>query len=95
MKGRWILAGVFLLPALGAGYMTFLMWRAGDSGRWLFGVFTLFFLALAAMPLLPKPKPKPVTFTGTRFVPHWFMMLAVLAVAAIIGAAIIGAIFRH
>ncbi|MSU53845.1 MAG: hypothetical protein EXS41_10735, partial [Opitutaceae bacterium] len=48
MKGRWIWLVIFLLPAGGAGYMTWLSWQAGDSGKWLFGVFTLFFLALAA-----------------------------------------------
>ena len=95
MKGRWILTTVFLLLAIPAGYMTWLMWQAGDSGKWLFGVFTLFFLALATMPLLPKPKPKPVTFTSTRFVPHWFMMLAVLVLLGTIILAIVGAFLRH
>jgi hypothetical protein len=95
MKGRWILSTIALLPAIASGYMTWLMWQAGDSGKWLFGVFTLFFLALAATPLLPKPKPKPQTFTSTRFVPHWFMMLAVLVIAASILAAIVGAVLRH
>jgi uncharacterized membrane protein YedE/YeeE len=94
MKGRRILAAIFLLPALASGYMTWLLWRAGDSGQWLFGVFTLFFLALAALPLLPKSKPKPEATTGTRFVPHWFMMLAVLITVALIFTAIVGA-FRH
>ncbi len=95
MKGRQILAAVFLLLTAGAGYMTVLMWRAGDSGKWLFGVFTLFFLALAALPLLPKPKPKPEALTGTRFVSHWFMMLAILVLLGTIILGIIGAILRH
>ncbi len=95
MKGRRILAAVFLLPALGAGYMTLMMWQAGDSGKWLFGVFALFFLALAVAPLLPKPKPKPEALAGTRFVSHWFMMLAILVLVGCIILGIIGAILRH
>jgi hypothetical protein len=43
MKRRWLLPGVFLLPAIVAGYLTWLCWAADDSGKWLFGVFTVFF----------------------------------------------------
>jgi bacteriorhodopsin len=97
MKGRWIPSGVFLLLAIPGGYMTWLMWQAGDSGKWLFLVFTVFLLLMALAPFLPKgkAKPKPETFTSTRFVPHWFMMLAILVMAVSILAAIIGAILRH
>ena len=98
MKGGWILllCAFFLLPALAAGYMTWLTWRAGDDSRWLFGVCTLFFLLLAAAPLMPKLKPKPQPQTAsTRFVPHWFMMLAALAFVVSILAAIVGAILRR
>jgi hypothetical protein len=96
MKARQlILATIFLLPAIGAGYMTWLMWQAGDSGKWLFLVFTVFFALMALAPFLPKPKPKPQTFTSTRFVPHWFMMLAVLVLLLSIILAIVGAFLRH
>lgn len=99
MKVRWILAAVFLLPAIVSGYMTWLMWRAGDDGKWMFGVFALFFLLLAVAPLVPEfkrqPKPEPKPSTSTGFRPHWFMLLAVLAVAVIVVAAIIGAILRR
>lgn len=96
MKGRTILAAIFLLPAIVSGYMTRLMWQAGDSGKWLFGVFTLFFVLLTLTPILPKlrpPQPKPIT--STRFVPHWFMMLAVLVVLGTIILAIVNAILSH
>jgi uncharacterized membrane protein YfcA len=95
MIGRRILAAVLLLLALAAGYMTCLMWRAADSGKWLFGVFTLFFLVLAVVALSPKAKPQPETTATTRFVPHWFMMLAVLVIVLCILAGIISAVFRR
>ena len=98
MKGGWILllCAFFLLPALAAGYMTWLTWRAGDDSRWLFGVCTLFFLLLAAAPLMPKLRSKPpVQTASTRFVPHWFMMLAALVFVVSILAAIVGAILRR
>lgn len=91
MTGRRILAAVFLLPALGAGYMTWVTWRAGDSGQWLFGVFAVFFLLLTVALLGPeikrpaKPEPSP----DTRFAPHWFLLLAMLIVMAGLLAAII------
>ncbi len=93
MKLSWILPAVFLLCALGAGYMTWMMWQAGDSGIWFFGVFTVFFLLLLATPILPKLRSKPPPPpTSTRFVPHWFMMLAILVVVVGIILAIIGAV---
>ena len=97
MKGRRILAAVFLLPAIAGGYMTWLLWRAGDDGKWLFGVFSLFFLALAAAPLVPefKKKPPPEPSPDTRFAPHWFMLLAILVLLGVAVAAIVGAILRH
>ena len=96
MKRRWLLSAFFLLPALGAGYMTLLSWRTGDDGKWLFGVFTVFFVGLASAPHLPalKPKRPPDPPTSTRFVPHWFMLLAMLAAALAILATIVGAL-RH
>ena len=95
MIGRRIIATIFLLPAIGSGYLTWLLWQAGDSGKWLFLVFTLFFLLLVATPILPKLKSKPPPeSTSTRFGPHWFMMLAILVVAASVLAAIFEAILR-
>ena len=95
MKGRRILVAVFLLTAIGAGYMSLLLGRAGDSGKWLFGVFSLFFLFLAVVPLVPELKRKPEPVRQTRFVPHWFMLLAMLVVILGILAAISGAVLRR
>lgn len=97
MNGRRILAALFLLPAIAAGYMTWLMWQAGDSGKWLFLVFTVFFLLLAVAPLVPefRKKPPPEPPPNTRFVPHWFMLLAILALLGVAVAAIVGAVLRR
>ena len=94
MTGRRILAALFLLPALAAGYMTWMMVRAGDDGKWMFGVFTVFFILLGISPLLPelKPRKKPEPTPNTRFVPHWFMLLAILVVVVGIILAIIDAV---
>lgn len=94
MNGRKILAAIFLLPAMASGYMTWLMGRAGDDGKWLFGVFAAFFLLLTVAPLMPelKKKPPPEPSPNTRFVPHWFMLLAMLVVVVSIILAIIGAV---
>jgi hypothetical protein len=88
MKPRAILATVFLLIGLAAGWMAWLTWRAGEDGKWLFAVFAAFFLVLAAAPFLPasKKKPEPEKVLNTRFVPAWQMegmiLLALLAIVA-------------
>ena len=86
MKGRVILFVVFLIIGLAAGWMAWLMWRAGEDGNWLFGVFAAFFFLLAAAPFLPSPKKKPEKVLNTRFVPAWQMegmiLLALLAIVA-------------
>lgn len=94
MKGRRILAAVFLLPAIATGYATWVTWRAGEDGTWLFGVFTLFLLILAAVPLAPEfqPRPKPEPPHPTGFRPHWFMLLVVLALVGGVLNAIVRAI---
>ena len=97
MKIRWLVSAFFLLLALGAAYVAWRSGQAGDDGKWLFGVFAAFFLVLGFAPLAPKvrrqPQPEALP-TGTRFVPHWFMMLALVVFAAAILLLIIGA-FRH
>jgi hypothetical protein len=93
MMTRLILVVAFAIPALASAYMTWLTWRAGDDGKWLFTVFTVFFLLLVASPFLPqfKSKPKPES-ASTRFVPHWFMLLAALVLLGAIVVAIIGGV---
>lgn len=97
MNARRWLAGLFLLVAAPAGYLTWLMWRAGDSGQWLFGVFTLFFLLLAVTPLVPefgRRKEPRESDSSTRFVPHWFMLLAIVALLLSALLAIVAAVLR-
>ena len=96
MTVQRILVGVFLLVTGVAAYMTWLCWQAGNDSKWLFGAFTAFFLFLGAAPLLPKAKPakKIEAITSTRFVPHWFMMLAVLVLLLIVVAGIVGVLKR-
>ncbi len=97
MNGRRILAGLFFLVALSSGYVTWLTWRAEESSIWLFAVFTAFFVLLAIASLVPefKRQPQAKPSAATRFVPHWFMMLAVLIIVVSVLAAIIGAFLRH
>ncbi len=94
MKARHLLALLFALPAVGSAYLAWLLWRENDSGKWLFLVFAAFFGLLAATPWLPKGKPKPAP-TSTRFVPHWFMMLAILVVVGVVFAAIVSSVWRR
>ena len=98
MKTRWLVSVLFLIPAAGAGYITWLSWCSGDDGKWLFGVFTAFFLVLSAAPFLPKskrPPPLDAPSTGTRFVPHWFMLLAFLVSAVVVIAALTRVFLWH
>lgn len=97
MKARWLVPVIFLIPAGGAGYMTWLSWEAGEDSKWIFGVFTVFFLLIALVPFLPSLKSKPASepSPNTRFVPHWFMLLAILAMGAAAVFAVVGAILRR
>lgn len=92
MNERRILAAVFLLLAIGAGYLTLLLWQADESGKWLFLVFAVFFLCLAAAPFLPATKPKPAPPPPTGFVSHRFMTLVMVVIVLAILAAIVSAI---
>jgi MFS family permease len=86
VKGRTILAAGFLLISLAAGWMAWMMWRAGEDSKWVFGVFAVFFFIFAAAAFLPAPKKEPKKVLNTRFVPAWQMegmiLLALLAIVA-------------
>ena len=90
---RWIEA-----PAMHrTGAVSRWLHRQLQGRKWLFGVFAAFFLVLGFAPLAPKVRRQPqpeVLPTGTRFVPHWFMMLALVVFAGAILLIIVGA-FRH
>lgn len=97
MKARWILAGGLLLAAGGAGYMAWLSWRAEDDGRWLFGVFALFFgvLAAAALRQTSPAAPPAVSRTSSGFAPHWQVLLVTLGMVAAFIAAVVTALLRR
>ena len=90
-KRIWFMA-LFMTPALAAGYMAWLMWRANDDGKWLFIVFASFFLALGISPFLPKSRRQkeeekvPTTrFAGAWVLPFWLMILVGALVLAVLG----------
>jgi len=95
MRARLLVSALLLVPGLAAGYMTWISWRAGDEGKWIFAAFTAVFVipAIAALFPRPAPKPEPQT-TGTRFAPHWALMLATLCLAIVILYAIGSALWR-
>lgn len=99
MKNRRLVPVMFLLPAAGAGYMTWLSWQAGDDGRWFFGVMAVFFLLLAFTPFIPPrkktPAAEPPAPPDTRFGPPWFMLLAIVTVGTIAGLALVNTLFSR
>ena len=79
-------------------YMSFLAYRLGDSSAFLFAGFGLFsggFFIASVIRIVAKRtndklsrEPKPVSF-----VPHWFMMAAIIIAGIVILAAILIPIF--
>jgi uncharacterized membrane protein YfcA len=93
MKSRWFVAALFGLPMIAAGTMAWLLWRVRDDGRWLFTVFTVFFLAIAFAPFLSARRRQTNEKHGanTRFASAWVLPLyltvagGLLVVAALVG----------
>jgi len=97
VKVRWLLMVLLLVPAVAAGYITVVTWQGDDDSKWVFGVFTVFFLSLALIPLVPpskRPKSRPETL-NTRFVPHWFLEGAIVVVVVVVLASLLRAIFAR
>ncbi|HSY53569.1 MAG TPA: hypothetical protein VK785_03930 [Opitutaceae bacterium] len=92
MKGRTLLAAVFFAIGLAAGWMAWLTWKADADGKWLFGVFAVFFFILAAAPFLPASKKKkaPVEARGTSFAPAWWLPVATLMLLGLLVLGLIG-----
>ncbi len=76
MKAKGIFAGVFGLAGLAAAYLAVITWSAEGGAGWLFAVFALLLFLLAVGIVAPAKKPDPPK--PTKFVPHWFLMLAIL-----------------
>jgi uncharacterized membrane-anchored protein YitT (DUF2179 family) len=100
--GIWIVIIVLGIGTLGSFYMTFLAAKDGDSrGAWLFASFGLLFgipLFIFGIKAMAKRKaffktiderisgnPEP----RTGFVPHWFMMAAIILTVLVIVASIL------
>ncbi|MFA6011127.1 MAG: hypothetical protein WC799_14175 [Desulfobacteraceae bacterium] len=97
---RWIAVIAGGICSTLSFYMAFLAFNVGDSGVYLFSAFGLFFCALllaAVIPIMAKHSnffrkiserlsgpPRPVTF-----VPHGFIMAAIITTAVVILAAIL------
>jgi hypothetical protein len=105
--GIWILGIVLGIGALGSFYMTILAAKDGDSsGAWLFAGFGLLFgtplfvFGIKAMAkrkaffktiderISGKPEPRP------GFVPHWFMMAAIILMGLVIVVSILIKVIR-
>jgi hypothetical protein len=105
--GIWVLTIVLGICAFGSFYMTFLAAKDGDSsGAWLFASFglllgtPLFVLGIKALAkrkgffktiderITGKPEPR------LGFVPHWFMMGAIILMVLVIVVLILIKVIR-
>lgn len=96
-KVRLAVAALFALPTIAAGYMTWLLWRANDEGRWLFMVLAAFFLVLSATPFLPSRslQKKNEEAAATRFVPSWVLPFYLLLFGGLLILSILINLFHH
>ena len=98
--GGWAVLIVSGICTFFCFYMAFLAFRIGDGGVFLFAGFGVFFGILCAISLI-KVVPKKGAFlkkidekisggpTPISFVPHWFMMAAIIICISIIAAILI------
>lgn len=103
--GVWIVIIVFGICTIVSFYMAFLGFSSSDSGAFLFASFGLFFGVLFLIPAIKalskrsaffkridqriSGKPEPV-----RFVPHWFMITAIIVTGLVIIVSIVMSIIR-
>ncbi len=105
--GIWILGLLLGISALGSFWMTFLAAKDGDSsGAWLFGSFGLLFgvlLFVFGIRAMGKRRAffktiddrisgRPEARTG--FVPHWFMMGAILLTVLVVVVSLLIKVIR-
>jgi len=97
---RWIAVIAGGICSTLSFYMAFLAFNVGDNGVYLFSAFGLFFCALflaAVIPIMASHSaffkkiskqlsgpPRPVSF-----VPHWFIMTAIITTVVVILASIL------
>jgi len=105
--GIWVLIIVLGICAVGSFCMTFLAVKSGDSsGAWLFASFGLLFgTLLFVFGIKAMAKSKAVLKTIDErisgkaepqpgFVPHWFMMGAILLAVLVIAVSILIKVIR-
>jgi len=105
--GKWIGIVVLGIGTLGSSYMSYLAGKSGDrSGAWLFTCFALLFgiplLALGIKGVAKRSaffksvderisgRPEP----RRTFVPHWFIMTAILLTLLAVVLSILIKVFR-
>lgn len=93
MKPKLILL-IFLLPGLASAYMAWITWRAQDDGKWIFTAFALVFLVPFVAGLFPRKPPPEPEHSGTKFVPHWYLMLATLILLGVVVVAVVAGLRR-
>lgn len=103
---RWIAVIAGSICSILSFYMAFIEFSVGDSGVYLFSTFGLFFGGLflaAVIPIMTSHSgffrkiserlsgpPRPVSF-----VPHWFIMAAIItAVVVILAVILVPVLFR-
>ena len=105
--GKWIGIVVLGIGTLGSSYMSYLAVKSGDrSGAWLFACFALLFgIPLFALGIKGVAK-RSAFFKGVderisgraepraMFVPHWFLMTAMLLTLLAIVLSILIKVFR-
>ena len=97
MRAKWAVAALFTLPTIGAGYMAWLLWRANEDGRWLFMVFTAFFLILSASPFVPMSwrQTKEKEVVNTRFAGAWVLPFYLLVFGGLLILVVVVGLFNH
>lgn len=97
---RWVVIVVSGICTVVSCYMAYLAYQAGDDGTYLFAGFGLLFgipFGIAVVNVLRNKRASwaevdevlPEKPAAVRFVPHWFMMAALIAVVVCILAAIL------
>ncbi|MEW6615670.1 MAG: hypothetical protein AB1401_09420 [Thermodesulfobacteriota bacterium] len=92
MMGIWVGIIVFGFCAVFSFYMAYLAFRTGSNGAFLFTGFGLLFgvpfitSVFKALSKRSAVKPEP---ESVRFVPHWFMMTAIIFIGLVILASIV------
>jgi hypothetical protein len=96
MKAKWGVAILLAIPAVVAGYLAWLLWRAKEDGRWLFAVFAAFFLVASVAPFFPASRRQETKeVAGTRLAGAWVLPFYLLLFGGLLILAAVVGVFRH